>query len=446
MKTAANLFLDRTTWDLTLQTSKEVVDVDNGHWDSDRLDVVAQRIAESLDEADARVHHVTILLGASLCLPACFTCESQRQARSAEALGYRLEEAIPLAAEDVLADFQRDGLSVFAVATRRAPMEAWVLALGERGLTIDFVTPEASLAWEYHLGIAKGKQHSAAMWQTNHETQLIEFQDRRPIAWQVLSNEPTELRQHLKVQRLGNQTDDQPILLYQPSKTSDASGLGVVDVDHSTIHVIEGPTLRESATKRLSEIRAGRQRVPFDLTPVTGKQSARGPLRLDLAAFQLAIIVLLGSFVFSAWQQLQRAQSKTDQHVMAQEEVFRELFPESRLPVGVLSRLKSERGKLAGVRGKSEDQVDPISVLPILHRFLSAVPSDMRLRIVSSKIDGEGIDLSGEVREFADADRLAAALRSAGFLVTPPRTSRLPDQGVSFRLEAQLPNEEGNDG
>lgn len=437
MKAAATLFLDRSTWELTLQSAGTSVPVDSGRWSYEDCNVLAERVAEALKDVGPKVRRVSLLLGASLCLTARFACESTRQSRSKEALLYRLEELIPFAAEEMLASFQREGLDVFAVATQKKPIVALASSLDKQNLVVDLVSPEACVAWVEHLKKENAHDRCAVIWQSRQgDANLVVFHGGQPIEWVYLPSTSPNLEQQLQVEQLIHAAFP-PVIVYQPDECSDSDLANIDNVEVAEVRSSNGCPLRDAAITRLKDIRSGRELARFDLTPSIDPNAARkGPLRWDLVAFQLAVLVLLASLAFSNWYSLRRIEGRINEHVAAQDDVFRELFPESQLPVGVRSRLKSELGKLAGARGESEELVEPASVLPSLHRCLTAVPKEMRLRILSVKVDGERIDLSGEVRQFADADRLAAALRAAGFRVTAPKTNRLPEKGVAFRLVA----------
>ncbi len=74
----------------------------------------------------------------------------------------------------------------------------------------------------------------------------------------------------------------------------------------------------------------------------------------------------------------------------------------------------------------------------VLENVLQHLPSELRFRLPEIRIEQNRLTLGGEVRSNADADQIAAALRSHGFTVDPPRTQRLADKGFGVRLQAEV--------
>jgi len=122
-------------------------------------------------------------------------------------------------------------------------------------------------------------------------------------------------------------------------------------------------------------------------------------------------------------------------------ELFKQTFPDQRVPVNIKSRLASEARKLAGLSGREAGDVAamrPTSALVHLYALLASLPGDLRFRILDLSIDPDQLRVTGEARAHGDAERIAGSLRDTGrYEVDPPRTQALADRGVSFTFTAR---------
>lgn len=433
----ATLIVDRSHWRLVMG-SKDRVLVDEGHWTLAEASLAAERIAELVLEHAQKTRRVAILLDGSLCMTARFRMESARQARKREAMLYKIEEQIPVAAEDLIADFSRQGSQIYAIAVERSQLVPLVDALRDQNLGIELISPVASLAWEHHFARGKHPGREAVAWlDPELGGDLVVFDSGQPTNWAGLPSANGKLRQQLLYERIRS-PGELPLVVYAPNNTLETNPPAAVPGTHVDLRTKEAEPLRDHALDTLSAVRDGRTTPTFDLMRGLNLAAAgRSPLAIDLRLLQLAALLLLAAVLVVNVIASHRYDDAVDRLVVAQEDVFRDVFPEARLPRGVRARLESELGKLAGARGGTENAVSDQSVLPLLLRLLRAMPEEMRFRLLDIKIEDQRLDLTGEVRDFGDADKIAASLRREGFQVKPPTTQRLPEQGVSFRLRAE---------
>jgi hypothetical protein len=122
-----------------------------------------------------------------------------------------------------------------------------------------------------------------------------------------------------------------------------------------------------------------------------------------------------------------------------QVEVFREIFPNTKVPVGIKSRLESELAKLKGLQGDDSSLPAAVSAVTMLHEMLAALPTDRRFQLLEIRIEEGRLYLDGEVIAHGDAEAIAQRLRAGGFEVAPPRTQRLDEKRVSLRITGTLP-------
>ena len=117
---------------------------------------------------------------------------------------------------------------------------------------------------------------------------------------------------------------------------------------------------------------------------------------------------------------------------MAQQEaLFQQVFPKQKLPVGLMSRFRSEHRRLRLTKGADARPEVP-NVLAIFHALLESLPSDneARYQIQNVRLEQDSLSLlSGSVATLEDLDRFRQSLEQGGFQL-PPVNSRIGPQGV----------------
>jgi len=145
---------------------------------------------------------------------------------------------------------------------------------------------------------------------------------------------------------------------------------------------------------------------------------------------------------FKSVQYQRRSQELQRQQAAA----FRTAFPQSRVPTAVLSRLRSEHGKLSAARSWRGEVKLPVSALHVLLEFLSALPDDQRYRFREFRIEDGKIDVDVELRSHNEANVLVSSFENRGFAVSAPTTVQQSQQTVSSRIFADLRSAGGHEG
>jgi type II secretory pathway component PulL len=154
-------------------------------------------------------------------------------------------------------------------------------------------------------------------------------------------------------------------------------------------------------------------------------------LQAAVAVLVLSAIAALGYHGYTAGRQAMAVTAK-------QADVFRSVFPNTKVPVGVATRLRSELAKLKGLKGDDSTLPDSVAAITVLERLLKSVPADKRFRFLEIRIEEGRLYLDGEARVHSDAETIAQRLRAEGFEVSSPKTQRLDNQRVSLRITATL--------
>ncbi len=150
---------------------------------------------------------------------------------------------------------------------------------------------------------------------------------------------------------------------------------------------------------------------------------------LTLAAALLLIVITL-----ACWTRTVRNDKQTAQLLAQQESLFREALPGSRIPQGVVSRLRSERTKLRGAHVGGDRLELPVPALDLLHAFLASLPPNETWRFPEIDIDNGNLRIDAELPSHASANTLAGELRERGFQIDAPATTQTADQTVEARL------------
>ena len=115
-------------------------------------EAVGGLLADALDAQGYSGEPVLLALPSSQCLAAGVPIDSPAQLRQRQTLLYQLEQCLPLAAEDVVADFITHGQEVLGVAVETSLQQAVVGVLEDRGVNVQSISPLASWPFSTTVG------------------------------------------------------------------------------------------------------------------------------------------------------------------------------------------------------------------------------------------------------------------------------------------------------
>src|SRR4051794_20844309 len=150
------------------------------------------------------------------------------------AMVYRLEEKLPLPAEDVVADFIPAGTSALGVCVEAAYARPLVEALESQGVAVDAICPASLLALQRRLMEIAGRGEAppdAVVWASEGRVELFVLRAGVVRSWSVLSDDPQDLRLHIGLEPL---TDGGPARVQV---------IGLSDAAHRTIGALPGVEL-----------------------------------------------------------------------------------------------------------------------------------------------------------------------------------------------------------
>lgn len=363
-----------------------------------------------------------------------------------ESLLYELEERLPVAAEQVVADFCPVAKGWLGVAVLLDRIEPLIAALEDRGLAVASACPLAVLA------LQNGRADAGVdVWMVGDDrhVDLFWFEDNTPAGWSWLPHEADDIVTRLDLLSVGS--DSEPLRI---------AGLGVSprvidELAASDRYEWTAPPedppeslpeeLPGAAAVVAGDILAGRVRPMIDLRRDarlrgSGRRWLDRPLRALAAAAIVFLLVSIGVMLYGA----DRYDRQTRVFEQQQREVFGRTFPDSRMPRRVSRRLESELATIRSGAGNGTEQLRGAadrSALHTLARAFDRLP-DMSIQDADPAIafgleriilEGDRLRLEGRAPSHADAGRLAAALGGDGRLdIQPPRTQALPGGEVSF--------------
>lgn len=399
----------------------------------------AASIAEALGNLGYKGEGVLLAVDSLLCLSASFTLESPGSKRNPQTLLYQLEEFLPLAAEDVAADFIIDGCHVLGVAIDSESEKPLLDELEKQGIYVQSLSPTAVLAVQHLVKIVPSDEPRLVVWQTGDRIEWYKFSaNGRLHDWRLFPADHSTLARHLQLEFTHTQQLNVAVCDVSPALQETISSFSEVhlqeidlDVDLTEAAVIAAEAVLADDSGSWVEFRRG------DLDSPDPYRSVRGPMRFAVCGVVALLIAMICGWSYRAYKFKQIA----DQYQQQQAAAFHEVFPGQSVPLGIRSRLESERTKLAGLKGASGELPARTSALNVFYDALASLPDEMRYRIREMRIDRRRAFIDGEVLSHGDADKISAGMQKRGFQVQPPRTQKLSGKGVSVRIAAETGKE-----
>jgi type II secretory pathway component PulL len=351
---------------------------------------------------------VTLALPSSMCLAAMVdTAGLPRQGRRSAQV-YRLELSLPLAAEEVAADFlphPREA-SALGIAVAVDAVRPWVEALEAAGVAVAAICPAGLLAIDRPGDGLLAWGHGSAI-------DLFSVVDGQVTNWFTLPAEVDDVRPYLPAVAGGD--------------------VRWVDVPDAVAEVIGGTRASADwATAATAAVLSGRRaRVDLARDGLAPRGRATAARRA-MVGVGIAAAVFVGACCGGMLWRAQGYQRLTDGQVEQQQRIFQQLFPGRAVPADVRSRLGSEA---RGLALPTSDTGGGPSALAMLHGLLSHMPADVRFQLTEVRVGDGQIHVEGTVPTRSDADALAAAAREGtGVAVETPQTNQDGPRAVHFVL------------
>ena len=383
----------------------------------------------------------TLIIGlpSSWCFAATVSTNGLLRRQRRSGLLYRLEEKLPVDAEAVTADFLETNGEAFGVATLSDRVRPVLEALEAAGLTVAHMSPTALLAAASlrvrkrgrEGGADSGKVNVTLLAPTKGHVDLVVEQGGSMIAWRQVGSAPEALAEELRSLDVDEAVDVRIRSVGLNAEALEAIGEAGWNVIGSDEITADADPLILAATHAGKLLRRGQAPAPDlkrDALAGRGHWSRVRPAVLSVAA--AATLLLLSVASINLWQA--RGHQRTVASLQdRQSMLFRETFPDQRVPAAILARFRSEAAKSRGLAGTDASVPPPATTLQDLHDVLTGLPNAsepdaLRFRVLELRVEPTRLYLDGQARSHADADRIAAGLRGAtSYQIDPPRTQNL---------------------
>ncbi len=376
----------------------------------------------------------SVVIGLPSCL--CYTfdrsAESLKVTRNRIQLIYQLEEFLPFDADDLAVGKIQSKTGQLIIASDSKGLIDLCQEFTDSGVHVRAITPTiflalASLKRQYDL-----EEIDLVCWSNGQTADVVRLENGVPINWRWIASDDRPSVSE-EAARVLEERDEVRVVL------AGAHALNP-DPHDERIHVINLELSRyDAASEEAQRICKGLALPPVDmrdgpLAPADPHYPYSRSLKIAAAAllfFQLTLIAAM-AYRSSAYRRL------SGELTAKSTREYQEVFPDERVPVGILARMQSEHRRLLGTRGLSSESVPRLqSIVPIAHVFLSAAPEpkDARYRFDRIELAPDEVALAtGTAKSFSDQELIAERLRIAG-LDVPPLSAQSGSGGVSLRLE-----------
>jgi hypothetical protein len=383
------------------------------------------------------------------CLCAAISTADLERSGRRKAMAYRLEEHLPISAEDFVADYIEMGdEEALGVCADLETLRTIIMGLETSGVEVRHICPAALLAAAWaateHPGAGGVLIGGEAADRPDAEEpaavgcDLVRLRDDEPAAWAWIAEGTAAVPGHLADWEA---PDDGPAPLLLVG-ADDALRRAAREAPSVQPVEWEGLGRDEAAARAAARVAEGTVSPWIDLRrdalAAPGRYEVyRKPVTALVAAAAILLAGVIGVMVWRGREYDALAARYANQQVT----VFRDVLPDQRVPGSVKARLVSERRKLEGLGGRASDEavaMQSTSALVHLREVLSRLPGNVPYRILDLSIQPDRIRVDGQARSHAEAERLAVALRqSEQYDVQPPKTEALKERGVGFLFTAE---------
>lgn len=362
-----------------------------------------------------------LAIPSSWCLCATLDAKDLDRSTRRTALMYRLEEHLPLSAEEITADFiLHDNAQALGICAETSKLHELIQSLNTAGIPICHVCPTAILACQHLQTI-----HPQAKTLLG-DMDYLQLHKGKPIHWQWLNGDADSANSL----SFPLSTDPSTLIFRDTHCPKSLDPSQIITLEHSQREaaLLSGLAILSNASKPWIDLRCD------NLVSAAAFQTH--PLKMLAAAFAVLLLSLIAITQYRAHQYASLAAQYADQQIAA----FKTVMPNQPIPGSIQSRLSSERQRLSNLKGQDTSKSPALnapSALAQLKTILRNLPSNLRFQIKDLNIRPEGIIVDGLTLTHAQAEEIAASLRQTGqYDVDAPKT-QTNAQGVSFNFSAK---------
>lgn len=397
------------------------------------IDEVAEQLATFLKQRGYVDQGVTLAIPSNWCLCAGVHTDGLPRKNAREAMIYRLEEKLPIAAEEAVTDFVPGNGHSLGVCVQTDQLAPIVEALEQHGVRVDLICPTALLALQHKMSELEDRRCNTIIWGHDQRLELFAIDDNKPVAWRLLSQTDGE---DLPVQLAMQALTRVPPLCLTTSDVGPSVRNCLATMPEIQVIADDDQSMLDAAAAGAHQIASGKRggwiNLRRDALASTGTlRQVRKPLKAAVAALMLFLVGLSAVSLWRANAYRQMAIDFENQQI----EAYREAFPNRPVPMNIKSRMRSEHRRLAALRGEDSTLPTQRNVLLMLKELLASLPAHQRHQIFELQVDEDKLYMEGQVLSHSHAEAIAAALNKLGrFKIDPPRTEKLSGDGIAFTI------------
>jgi hypothetical protein len=371
-----------------------------------------------------------LIIPDSWCMAANIETKNLPRKHRVQAMDYMLEDKLPLAAEDFVADYLHCGQngSVLGVGCEVHRLSDLITAFESNGFLISQVYPMAlfvlqNMTDEY-------KEADGVLIQMNDHYNFIRLSEGRPSTWARMGNNINEVMLQLLFHGQGIGEPLRLLLVnVDPRDESVISKIPDYDIINNIMMTVQsnGSDIGEDTIINKNEpwinLRTGKLALPHRY------RILRRPLLIFYISAILLLISLNTVFYYRAHQYKDFMAATNQNHSEL-------ITGDDRAPQQVMAQLQYEYKKLSAMEGIS-DITSTDSDLKTLYEIMRRLPSDLKYNIHEMRIEQQRILIEGESLSHSEASVIANALgKNPRMKVGMPRTRKLKSEGVRFTIES----------
>ncbi len=400
---------------------------------------LSRRLAAALKGDGFRGGEIVLGLDSARCLVGAIPRDASVSVSDRTGLLYALESRLPASVEQFVADFIITDAHVMGIGTSVPDLLPLIEALQLDGINVRSVVPTVWLAVEAAALKADSLRTEASgdtlfLWEDEDDCHLFVGRPPQWRRWTKLVCDPEDVVREVIAIRL--EAVGAPRLVCRG--VSDRLMTALQHGGFVATRLDESTSLLDEAARGARDLSVGTRGPTIDLRrdALASPQPYRA-IRGLMQATAWAALIALATILGVCELRIATLQSRAADAQVEQEKLFRELFPKSKIPVGVRTRFKSELAKLSGLRGDEATMPVLASAVETLADVMASLPESVRFRVAGLSVDGRRVRLQCEAQSHRDATTMTAALAARGFDVKPAATSQNATGGVSFNLEAE---------
>lgn len=367
----------------------------------------------------------------------CSTHNHDATRQSRQNVLYAFEARWPVAIEDVVADYLPGKGATLGVCVELSRMSPVMTAIEKLDLNIAAISPKALMSLQQLQSVTTDTSEHHAILANCKAKHWFILKDKKPIGWQWLDCD----EKHLFLQAQTHALAGIKNMNIRTSGLPDATIKRIVQLEHVKQVTQYDVDMDNNLIECVSRIATGKTRPWINLlrAPLV-KSTHEQTQQRNLGLLLLAVMVLGLCVVGSLYLRGQSYQKIAHENHLAQQAIFKETFPDSRMTGDVSKRMASELRLMLDhntVITGGQQTNDQTSALILLHESLLHLPSNMPLHVQEIRMEKNRIDLRGMASDHAQVQQIANSLRANPNLqVQTPQMTQTGNGEIQYSIIA----------